>query len=167
MKRIIILATFIAALASCGESEKPRTLADDARDGLIANLNDPDSFELVEEALIDSTSIRQNLKKCHIWVGEGTYYKRYQPEKYKEIVAKHAAMDSLEAVFEREGILDSIVAYTYLFKFRATNAFGAKILQDTMVQIEPSGKLINIASETEDLVIMPGRFPGYNEIFIK
>lgn len=165
MRRLLVIIAILTLAVGCKEPEKPRTLADDALDILVSRLNDPDSFELASETLVDSTSIRTNIQRCRDIEGDPEPYKKWWKEQYIEKKKILSALDSAEASFEEMGILDSIVSYTYVITCRATNAFGAKVLGDSYIQIAPNGELIKIADDVSGLAMCPGMFPGYESIY--
>lgn len=167
MKQLIILLTISVFIFGCGKNQQqpPRTLADNARDVLVERLNDPVSFEFISEELVDSTTIRKNIEMSRLLIGDLDFYKRYMKDEYKKNAAILAALDSVEREFDSANVLDSVVSYTYYITYRANNAFGAKMLNGTYVQISPSGNLIKLASEINELALIPGEFPGYDDIF--
>lgn len=132
-------------------------------------LNDPESYEFVELTEIDSTLFKDNI----------AYWKEEFKKKIDD--AKYVAIDfnnSNNGVFRTYEVLDSVEVkqnlskieelnsielnlgdkkndvayYTYVFKYRATNIYGAKVLSEKAVQVgsSPTFKVINIIDLDEE-----------------
>lgn len=57
-------------------------------------------------------------------------------------------------------------AFNYTFSFRGNNSFGAKVIQEYIVQVGPAPefKLLNIAQEKGQMLVYPGGIPGDEEL---
>jgi TonB family protein len=70
--------------------------------------------------------------------------------------------DSIESALEVKD--NKVIVYTYLFKARAKNAFGAKVLGEYYVQVTPTLKVVVLSNESKDLLIGEGKFPGKDRL---
>lgn len=162
---IIVAITLLSGCAAKGGQEKTKDISDYAVESFVKILDDPGSFELVNLAMIDSTSIRKNIETCRTIDCDADFYKGWKNKEYLKRLALKSALDSAESVFISAGNIDSVVCYTYRIVYRANNLFGAKVLSDSYIQIAPDGNPIKFAGTVEELAIRPGMFPGYEEIY--
>lgn len=157
---------------------------------LYTNLNDSTSYEFVSIEILDSVSYADNIEdRVKFFVkdledeksklDDQARYKSlksysYDPksvEKIKQSIKRNeyvlAGIDSIKASLI--GAQDSVASYSYLFKFRAANAFGAKVINSYIVQTDPqpSYGVINIAQNREKVYLTPNEFPGYRELVKK
>jgi hypothetical protein len=65
-----------------------------------------------------------------------------------------------------EDRVNEVASYLYHFTFRATNSFGAKIIDTYFIQTgnAPDYEILVLTKEDGKLLVTPNSFPGYNEI---
>lgn len=196
MKKIIFTSTIVALLFSCSEKQKSQDeiVKQNAEEYLKPLLNDPESYEFADLKLIDSVLYKDNIEyrkedfnhnidfekkllsiKNNEWAEtqKALYGKidstdiiesMMKIEKHKIILSK---IDSLEiALGERK---NDVASYTYTFSFRGNNKLGAKVLNQYIVQTEPSPnfKIINMTDDKDKVILNPNEFEGYKEMIEK
>lgn len=174
------------SFTSC-EKSHDEIVKQNAEEYLLPLLNDPESYEFVDLKLIDSVLYKDNIdyekKRTQfelldwehvIVVAEVIFsYKNdssdiikgmMEIEKNKIILSK---IDSLETALGDKK--NEVASYTYTFSFRGNNKLGAKILNQYIVQTEPSPnfKIINMTDDKDKVYLNPNSFPGYQEMITK
>ncbi len=192
-KMVIGLFAFIAlGLTSC--SEKLPTQDDivkkNAEEYVKEKMNDPSSYEFVKLELIDSVLFSDNIEYRKDYFSRNMEYDRSSLERQESYKTEFPSMydekdvDDLKAKIEKnERILakidslanqlgerkNEVASYTYIFSFRGNNALGAKILNEYVVQTDPSPdfKIINMTDDKDKIYLNPNDFPGYREMIEK
>ena len=192
-KMVIGLFAFIALrLTSC--SEKLPTQDDivkkNAEEYVKEKMNDPSSYEFVKLELIDSVLFSDNIEYRKDYFSRNMEYDRSSLERQESYKTEFPSMydekdvDDLKAKIEKnERILakidslanqlgerkNEVASYTYIFSFRGNNALGAKILNEYVVQTDPSPdfKIINMTDDKDKIYLNPNDFPGYREMIEK
>ena len=136
--------------------KKELTIQENAEKIIKAEMNDPDSFEFDKLILLDSVTYKQNIdywravfelrtqlaeKALQKEIGFKTTNPRVYKEEYLQIIKDDisqktsivARIDSVE--FQNQGNLNDVAIYTYLYRFRANNVFGGKILNSYIIQV--------------------------------
>lgn len=192
MKRFLLLALIVAVSFSCSEQapKKDEIVKVNAEEYIKAKLGDPESYEFVSLELIDSVLYKENIAakrdqlKRAIENGKDNSelmleFKRDDPALYnekdhQELAASNnrdlktlSSIDSLAATLGDEA--EQVASYTYLYKFRNINGFGAKVLNESFIQTSqaPEYKILHLAKDRERLLESPNDFPGYQEIVAK
>lgn len=155
---------------------------------LASNLNDPSSYQFVELVLIDSVTYKDNIdRRISMFTRnieqanrdiereeryrDGDMSNLYREEAYNR-AKKNLELytNYIEGIREIENNLDEsvneIASFTYIVSFRATNAFGALVLNEHFVQTKgyPDYEVINMTNERGRLHSVPNGFPGYDEL---
>ena len=155
-------------LISCGTSEEQPSEATPSQHDIVeANaeaylqdkLDDPSSYEFVSLELMDSVLYKDNIE-----YRRKQFAGRDQDLKTQAILIK---IDSIETGLGEKS--NEVASYTYLFKFRNNNGFGAKVLNERIIQTTPAPELgiVNMASDRDGLFLNPNDFPGYLEMVSK
>lgn len=164
--RLSLLLIVAFGLLGCSAERKitaqEPSLSDKAVTALVSRLDDPDSFELVQIELVDSSSVGKNIQTFRTVQGDPTVFRG--TSLYAPRVETMRRLDSIENELRQIGCLDSIVSYSYFVEYRAKNAFGAKVLSSVIIQISPNGEIWKIAGDPGKLALYPGLFPGYHDI---
>jgi hypothetical protein len=187
-----LFALMTIGLTSCSEKKPNRDeiVTKNAEDYLKAKMNDPKSYEFVKLVLIDSVLYSDNIQyrkeafskyleddKDEIKRKEGykidfpSMYDEKEVEELKAKIAKNekilVKIDSLETKLGNKK--DEVASYTYVFSFRGNNALGAKILNEYILQTNPSPdfKVINMTDDKDKVYLNPNDFPGYREMIEK
>ncbi|MFN2373782.1 MAG: hypothetical protein ABR545_08210 [Cyclonatronaceae bacterium] len=187
---IILFALITIGFASCTEKQptQDEIVRKNAEEALKSRMNDPESYEFASLELIDSVlysdniEFRRDLIRSDIRSAQG--YLDIQ-QIYKEHPITNMYNQEIVDVWtgyieESEGILakidsleillgegkNAIASYTYLFSFRGNNSFGAKTLNEYILQTEPAPgfKVINMTDDQDELNPSPNEFPGYREM---
>lgn len=155
---LILLVLLIGCKSAPKEkTEKPLTIDEIVRNSteeyLKDKLNDPDSYEFVKLVLLDSVLYKDNVE-----------YRRDRFNDDPEVLAK---IDSLESAMGDK--VNEVASYTFVFSFRATNAMGAKVLEEYYLQTgeSPNYEVLNLAEDMDQLYLNPGDFPGYIDMIKK
>lgn len=197
MKQLLLPVLALGLLASCSTNTSEEVVTALSRDEVVRNnaeeyiipkLGDPDSYEFASLELIDSVLYKDNIeyRKDHfaraLEYAQGqvdrqlefkkdfpTVYKEEVLLGYQEDVKKNEAMlskiDSLTSALGEKS--NEVASYTYIYKFRNTNGFGAKVLNERIIQTTPDLGILNMADDTKDLYLNPNDFPGYQEVVVK
>jgi hypothetical protein len=187
-----LFALMTLGLTSCSEKKPNRDeiVIKNAEEYLKAKMNDPKSYEFVKLALIDSVLYSDNIQyrkeafskyleddKDEIKRKEGykidlpSMYDEKEIEELKAKIAKNEKIlmkiDSLETKLGNKK--NEVASYTYVFSFRGNNALGAKILNEYILQTNPSPdfKVINMTDDKDKVYLNPNDFPGYKEMIEK
>jgi hypothetical protein len=187
-----LFALMTLGLTSCSEKKPNRDeiVIKNAEEYLKAKMNDPKSYEFVKLVLIDSVLYSDNIQyrkeafskyleddKDEIKRKEGykidlpSMYDEKEIEELKAQIAKNEKIlmkiDSLETKFGNKK--NEVASYTYVFSFRGNNALGAKILNEYILQTNPSPdfKVINMTDDKDKVYLNPNDFPGYREMIEK
>lgn len=157
---------------------------------LKSKMNDPASYEFVKLELIDSVLFSNNIEYRKDYFNrnmESDQNSLERQERYKieipsmfnkkEVADLKANIEKNRRILEK---IDSIAtqlgerthevaSYKYVFTFRGNNAFGAKILNEYIVQTDPSPdfKIINMTDDKDKIYLNPNDFPGYREMIVK
>lgn len=182
---IIILCI---TLISCKDKALSRDeiVKNNAEKYLKDKMDDPSSYEFVELKIIDSVLFKDNIEyrkntfnkdlrqaQSEIKIQEivKKFPKIYDKQKVtelnvgiKKILKK---IDSLESNLEQE--LNDVASYTYKYRCRGNNKLGVKILNEYIIQTNPSPdfKVINLTDNQEKVYLNPNDFPGYREMISK
>ena len=98
-------------------------------------------------------------------------YDEKEVEELKAKITKNERIlmiiDSLETKLGNKK--DEVASYTYVFSFRGNNALGAKILNEYILQTNPTPdfKIINMTDDKDKVYLNPNDFPGYREMIEK
>jgi len=187
-----LFALVSLGLTSCSEKglTQDEIVKNNAEEYLKPKLNDPKSYEFVKMELIDSVLYSDNIQyrkktfnkyiqddKDEIKRKEGykidipTMYNEKEIQELKAKITKNeiiiAKIDSLENKLGNKK--DEVASYTYTFSFRGNNALGAKVLNEYILQINPSPdfKVINMADDKDKIFLNPNDFPGYRAMIEK
>lgn len=155
MKQLLIIY-LVCIVMGCGtqQSETPENVVKiNAETYIRDKLNDPNTYEFVSLEVVDSVTYRDNIDYRRDYL--------YANERAVKVI------DSLSATLGDQ--VNDVASYTYLFTFRATNAMGAKVLNEYLVQTGPKPELevINFTDDMDELFLNPGDFPGYREAIQK
>ena len=186
---ISICSLTLLFLASCSKDapNKDKIVKDNFEEHLKPKLNDPDSYEFIEINLIDSVSYEDNIQSLKKSINQDLNYDKKSLKKQKGYKEDKPFLYNEDDVAELKNKIDKnkillskidsissdlgskkneIASYTYIFKFRGNNAMGAKVINQYAIQTgtAPDYKLINIAEETNEMLLTPNNFPGYDEI---
>ena len=189
MKRLIFVIAAITLLASCA---KEPTFTDKVKQKietkLLEVLDDPKSYEFIEIELLDSVMLQFNIDYRKKFFDERIAYEQerlvsmkdfiksspwmYPPEKIKEQeqaiqrnISIRNGIDSIEVSLGDK--VKDVAAYTYLFTFRAKNAFGALERVVSYIQITPALEIVKSTENKKELLDTPNHFPGYLELLDK
>ncbi|NKI28188.1 hypothetical protein HCG49_16660 [Arenibacter sp. 6A1] len=190
-KRVVVLFLGVAittiGLTSC-ESHKAPTQHEIVRSNIEEHIkpkmNDPESYEFAELILADSVLYKDNIEYRKEYFERNLGYDQenlerqekykkeipsiFNPEEVEELNSKIetnkkilSEIDRLET--ELGETVHEVASYTYIFRFRAVNGLGAKMLNEYLVQTNPAPDLgiINIADDRDELLLNPNDFPGY------
>jgi len=182
------LFAFIAiGLLSCSEKQltQDEIVKNNAEEYLKSVMNNPESYEFVKIELIDSvlfsdniryrkTTFSSELKSDQLYlelIEDPSMLKEKEVQEIKTKILENeriiSKIDSLETLLgERK---NEVASYTYLFKFRGNNAFGAKVLNEYILQTNPAPdfKIINMTDDKDKIFLNPNDFPGYREMIKK
>jgi hypothetical protein len=187
------LFAFIAiGLTSCAEKQPTQDdiVKKNAETYVKEKMNDPSSYEFVKLELMDSITFNENIEYRKDYFSRNMEYDQSSLERqegYKtEIPSMYNENDveELKAKIEKnERVLNKIdslatilgdrknevASYTYIFSFRGNNALGAKILNEYVVQTDPTPdfKIINMTDDKDKIFLNPNDFPGYREMIEK
>mgnify|MGYP001944697445 CR=1 FL=1 len=177
MKHTYIIPAICLAFMSCGGAtndtannvepevvEAPKTDDELIRETIDATLNtmlnDPSSYEFVSLDLQKEFTLGENIQyRRDMFNGWST-----TPQSEKDLW--NAVLDSLETVHANE--LDRIMGRTYIMKYRANNAFGALVMNETYVQIEgdsPNFEVAKMTTERKKLFLNLGDIPNWTAIY--
>lgn len=187
-----IFALMTLGLTSCSEKKPNRDeiVTKNAEEYLKSKMNDSKSYEFEKLVLIDSVLYSDNIQyrkeafskyieddKNEIKRKEG--YKIDLPSIYDENEVENlkAKIDKNEKILMKIDSLETklgskkneVASYTYVFSFRGNNALGVKILNEYILQTNPSPdfKVINMTDENDKVFLNPNDFPGYIEMIKK
>lgn len=121
---------------------------------LVQQLNDPDSYEFVAMSKGRITTLGDNID-----------FRRKQFARDADGNADFlAALDSLELLYADD--LSSIRATDWSFRFRGSNALGAKVLNEFIIQVgpEPDFQILKIADNPSARSLNPNDIPGWKEL---
>lgn len=192
-KIVLGLITVITlGLSSCADKQPTRDeiIKKNAEEYVISKMNDPESYEFVKIELIDSVLFIDNIKYRKDYFTRDIDYDRsslerqegyktdlpsiYNENEVQDLIAKIEKnkkilfkIDSLETELgERK---NEVASYTYIISFRGNNAFGAKILNEYIIQTDPlpNCKVINMTDDKDKIYLNPNDFPGYREMIEK
>ncbi|WP_072765551.1 hypothetical protein [Arenibacter nanhaiticus] len=195
-KRVMVLFFGVTVttmgLTSC-ESHKAPTQQDIVRKNIEEHIkpkmNDPESYEFAELILADSVLYKDNIEYRKEYFERNLGYDQenlerqekykkeipsiFNPEEVEELNSKIetnkkilSEIDRLES--ELGESVHEVASYTYIFRFRAVNGLGAKMLNEYLVQTNPAPDLgiINIAEDRNELLLNPNDFPGYKAMIL-
>lgn len=187
-----LFATITLGLASCSEKKLNRDdiVTKNAEEYLKTILNDPKSYEFVKLALIDSVLYEDNIEyrkeafRKYIQNDRDDIKRNedyrieipslYDPKEVAELkinISKNEKIlmkiDSLEIILGNKK--NEVASYTFAFSFRGNNVLGAKVLNEYIVQTNPSPdfKVINMTDDKNKVYLNPNDFPGYTEMIEK
>ena len=190
-KSCLFITILFITLISCKDKALTRNkiVRNNAEKYLKNKMDDPSSYEFVELKLIDSVLFKDNIEyrkntfqkdlrlaQSEIKIQEivkkfpTIYDKQKVAEsnaKIKRIERILKKIDSLESNLEQK--LNNVASYTYKYRCRGNNKFGAKILNEYILQTNPSPdfKVINLTDNKEKVYLNPNDFPGYREMISK
>ena len=141
------------------EQEVPKPSEEDLvreaiESALVQQLNDPDSYEFVSMSKGRITTLGDNID-----------FRRKQFARDADGNAEFlAALDSLEQLYADD--LSSIRATDWSFRFRGSNALGAKVLNEFIIQVgpEPDFQILKIADNPSGRSLNPNDIPGWKEV---
>lgn len=182
----------VLALSSCGEKKptKDELVKMKAEEYVKSKMNDPASYEFVKLDLLDSVTFNDNIeyRKSYFSRNMGydkerlerlmrykteipSMYKQSEVDELNEKIAKNerilTAIDSIANILEARK--NEVASYTYIFSFRGNNALGAKILNEYILQTDPSPEynVINMTNDRDKVFLNPNDFPGYKDMITK
>nr|DAN18506.1 MAG TPA: TRAF PROTEIN, TRAO PROTEIN, TRAN ADHESION, BACTERIAL SECRETION.5A [Bacteriophage sp.] len=180
MKKAIV-SILTVFLASCSFGMHEPSKEDIVKNNIVAylqdKLDDPQSYELVSLELIDSTTYLDNINyrkrdfEDDIKSDERLSEISSEPDYYlkginrsKRILAK---IDSIQIALGDS--VNCIAAYKFIFKFRSKNSFGAKVLNEYILQTtgKPSFDIIQMTNDPDKVYLNPNEFPGYRDMAAK
>jgi len=195
-KTLVSLLFFAFVAWGCNNQQDTREesktqkeiVRDNAEAYLKPNMNDPESYEFVDLTLMDSVIYADNVeyRKNHFSrdlesnrrslerqeeYKDGALSSMYNEEevaKLEERIGRNnkilEAIDSLEVALGDE--LNDVASYTYIYSFRGNNAFGAKVLNEYILQTNPAPdfEIINMTTDEKRIILNPNNFPGYQEM---
>jgi hypothetical protein len=187
---IIGIGSFITInLTSCSEKQptQDEIVKKNIEELMVAQMNDPESYEFVKIELLDSVLYSDNIEfrrkhfQRELYGDQGTLitqeeyktqfpilYDKRKVQELKEQIEKNERIlfkiDSLETQLGNRK--KEVASYTYIFSFRGKNSFGAKILNEYVLQTDPAPhfKIINFTDDKEKIYLNPNEFPGYKEM---
>lgn len=185
-KKISPIVGILVLLNSCTPQEKKLNQDEIVKSNveayLMPNLNDPKSYEFVELTLLDSTVIAdcfrhiKRSKEYNIKVAQrlledfqdqrGTYDDNDE-DNYREDIRLNkeilSDIDSVEVTLNDK--INEVTYYTYLFKFRSNNSFGALVLGEYYLHIDPNSnyKVIELTDDSKRKILSYKDFPTYSE----
>ncbi|MGB4012768.1 MAG: hypothetical protein WBK97_01130 [Bacteroidales bacterium] len=161
MKRFPIIIALLLASCTPGKID-PRAIIEAE---LMKVLNDPESYEFVSLEKLDSSSYAMQINK------DRELYEYFSNDNLDDDspfeIYYRSALDTLNTIVGGMSAdsLDAVRSYTYLITYRANNGVGAKILDQTFVQMSPSGEVFEMTDDMEELVRHPeGTPPGFERI---
>ncbi|QXP61541.1 hypothetical protein [Olleya sp. HaHaR_3_96] len=184
------IAFVVLGMTSC-QSEKEPTQQDivkkNVEEYLKPKMNDPESYEFAELKLTDSILYSDNVKYRKEYFEKNLKYDKDDLERQERYKTEIPSMFSEEKVTElnskiekNEKILSEIdrlstelgdkandvASYTYYYSFRGNNKLGAKVLNEYILQTNPSPdfKVVNLAKNRDQVLLNPNDFPGYLEM---
>ncbi len=187
-----IFSIVIIGLTSCSEKTPTQyeIVKKNAEDNLKSKMNDPESYEFVKLELKDSVLYNDNIKYRRDGFRKDINYEQnrlerlesYKKEipsmydenevteiknkilKYENVLTK---IDSLETVLADKK--NNVASYTYSYSFRGNNALGAKIINEYVLQTNPSPdfKILNMTDDKDKVYLNPNDFPGYRDMIAK
>jgi hypothetical protein len=173
----------VIILVSCNNQKKEKQeiiqtqydiVKENTESYLSKKLNDPESYEFVELKLIDSVLYKDNIeyrKQFFIELRDETYPLIYKDaelsDKIQECNNILSEIDSIALALGEK--VNTVASYTYLFSFRSTNSFGAKVLGEFILQTDPAPmyNIINMTDDKNKVLLNPNDFPGYKAIITK
>jgi hypothetical protein len=183
LKSIIYLIGVIIITSSCDTQQKESNdtiptqyeiVKINAENYINTKLDNPESYEFVELILIDSVLYIDNIeyrKQFFLESRDNTYPLIYKDAELKNKIEECNYMlseiDSLElSLGER---VNNVASFTYLYSFRNTNSFGAKVLNEYILQTDPAPdfRVINFTDDKNKILLNPNDFPGYKSIVAK
>jgi hypothetical protein len=192
--RIALGLFTLIALGQTSCTEKQPTQDDvvkkNAEEYVKSKMNDPESYEFVKLEQIDSILFSDNIEYRKDYFSRSMEsdqsslerqesYRTKIPSMYDEkdmedlkikIKKNEIVLSKIDSIENQLGERKSEVAsYTYIFSFRGKNALGAKILNEYVVQTDPSPdfKIINMTDDRDKIYLNPNDFPGYREMIEK
>lgn len=167
---IFILIISLITINCKNEPSRDELVKSKIEETVLKNLDDPESYEFVELTLLDSTTNKDNYEnskdvrnylidtdKRLLMIdpnGDNTMLE----ESIKKMEEELLEIDEEFKRIESKNQQDSVVAYKYLFKARANNKLGAKVLNSMYVSITPDLKIVDANSDEENLGKMPNSF---------
>lgn len=192
-KITIGLFVFIAiGLVTCSKKQLTQyeIVKKNAEEYVKEKMNDPSSYEFVKLELVDSVTFNDNMEYHKEYFSRNLEYdrrsletlERYKielPSMYneKEVEDLKAKIEKNERILSKIDSLayllgermNEVASNTYIFSFRGNNAFGAKILNEYVVQTNPAPnfEIINMTDDKDRIILNPNDFQGYTEIIEK
>lgn len=183
MKRVLLLTLLVSFLFSCGnENNREDRVKQNVEELIKKSMDDPKSYEFVSIEVIDSVTYKDNIdyRKEHFVkslnmnrdnidfyteIGKNEEIEKYQLEMKKDSLI----IDEINSIEQKLGDeVNKIASYTYQFKCRGNNKFGAKILVSYYVQTDfRNDSIINITDDIDKLYLNPTDFPGYIDLLNK
>lgn len=179
-------------LKSCSEKQPTQddVVKKNVEEYIKEKMNDPSSYEFVKLELMDSITFNDNIEYRKNYFNRSMEsdqsllerqerYKTEMPSMYDEkdaeelkvkIEKNQRVITKIDSIANQLGERKNEVAsYTYIFSFRGYNALGAKILNEYVVQTDPSPdfKIINMTGDKDKIYLNPNEFPGYREMIEK
>lgn len=178
MKIFTLLLFTAVTFTSCSKSPtRDQIVRQQVEEHLKAALNDPESYEFVEIVLWDSVLYKDNISFSKEMLNDRIETEERMKKIYNEDEDKIKADANIEKGKRAIAVIDSVEAslgdtvnnvasYTYVFRFRANNAMGAKMLNEYTVQITPSPDyaILNFTNDKDKVLLAPNGFPGYDLI---
>ena len=121
-------------------------------------LNDPSKYEFVSLDISHVWTIRTGIEGRRDWATM-----TFVPDAEKQLLVH--VLDSLTDVHSHE--LDKITAWTYVMKYRDTNAVGALVLNETYVLVANDPPNYSDMFFTTDMMetIYDGGIPNWSEVY--
>ena len=192
MKSLFIMTCLLIGLVCCNNKAKNQQdiVKQKAEEYAKSRMNDPDSYEFAVLQLIDSTLYRDNIKYRRDYFArdldndKGDLKRQLENKReFPSLYDKKAVAELREKIKRNEQIIleidqlekklagqaNNVAAYKYIFTFRGKNAMGAKVLNEYILQTDPSPNynVINMTSDDDKVFLNPNEFPGYREMITK
>ena len=194
IKQTTILFVGIAIVAfgltSCQSEKEPiqqDIVKKNVEEYLKPKMNDPESYEFAELKLTDSILYSDNVKYRKEYFEKNLKYDKddlerqerykteipsmYSEEKVTELNSKIEKNEKILSEIERLSTelgdkANDVASYTYYYSFRGNNKLGAKVLNEYILQTNPSPdfKVLKLAEKRDQVLLNPNDFPGYREM---
>ena len=179
---VVVMMSFM----SCTKSRDDIVL-ENSEEYLKERMKDKDSYEFVSFKIVDSVLYKDNidfrrrdferdlerskrdlerqegykLRKSSLYSKDSEERAAREIEKYSRIL-----LGILELEENLGGRVNEVASYTYVFSFRGNNSFGAKVLNEYIVQTDDSEelKIINMVKDIDKMFLSPNDFPGYRSM---
>lgn len=179
MKRTLIVAACLAALAGCSPKAVPDPAENAIRDRIASSVGEDAKITFYRMEKVDSTTFGEELErrekafqlrleqnsKYLIKYSDGKHPKN-AAEKSEEVKKDMLVLRGLEEIRERMADSLSVVAYyDYVFSGKAVTKTTVSEFTDWYATVTPDGQVYTMESSTKGLHSAMGHvIPGYTEL---